>query len=205
LARPKSAACVLARLGPALATGIRGEGDGVPAGVGVCSAGAGTDLARRDGSLRRELRLGVAASPPLPPADLGGLCVQSSAPPRVATAAGAVGRDEGTAKRLTPPPVPIDAKKEGGSAGDPGLRVGKPRRLERGRPRCTLRHAYPGRGHGPREWRNWRRLLLWGHGRPRCLRAQGKARLGSRPPVSPLRRLRQGSRRRGKLWGVDWR
>jgi hypothetical protein len=156
LARPKFAACVLARLGPPLATGTRGEGDGVPAGVWACSAGA--DLARRDGSLMRGLRW------------------------------------------------PIE---ERSMRGRPELEGGKVSSIGWTARAARCGSVCQGKQRGPRERRHWRRLLLWGQGRPRCLRAQEKARLGSRPPVSPLHRARNENPRRGKLQslssGVDGR
>jgi hypothetical protein len=72
--------------------------------------------------------------------------------------------------------------------------VGKPRTLNRPPALLHCGHAYHGKGPRTAEWRAWRRLLLLDQGRPRCLRAQGKARLGSRPPVSTFTASGQGAR-----------
>jgi hypothetical protein len=59
------------------------------------------------------------------PADLAELGAQNLAPPGVATEAGAVGREEENARRLTTPPTPIDAKWGRSKRGRPRLEGGK--------------------------------------------------------------------------------
>ena len=141
----------------------------------------------------------VAAFPPVRGEDEAVVCGSAVRGGVLTTKVGWVaGRcTEGKLGRLTTLPLPIEERSK---RGRPRPEDGKTSDVGWTARDAPCEHAYQGKEHGPREWRAWRLLLLWGQGRPRCLRAQGKARLGSRPPVSPLRRDRTGSPRRGKLW-----